>query len=154
LIFALGKGSQLVGVTTYCTYPAETAHIEKIGDFLHPNYEKILSLKPSRIFLENWISSKTVAELKDLHLPVVETKAPRSFAEIFDVIQEVGVNINRKKEASDLIGELRREMDAIKAKGAALSFHPKVYIEIDPPTWTVGQESFLTEAINYCGGEN
>src|SRR5258705_13701535 len=82
-LFALGAGSEVVGVTTFCKYPPEAARIEKVGNFLNPNYEKIVDLKPTLILAEQWPSSKTAVRLKQLRLPLVETLSPRSFDEIY-----------------------------------------------------------------------
>ena len=46
-LFELGVGDQIVGVTVHCTYPPEAQEKEKIGDFVHPNLEKIVSLIPT-----------------------------------------------------------------------------------------------------------
>jgi len=50
-IFAVGAGGRLVGVTTYCDHPPETASIEKIGDTQTPNIEKIVALRPQVVFV-------------------------------------------------------------------------------------------------------
>jgi iron complex transport system substrate-binding protein len=39
MVFASGAGSRLVGVTSYCDFPAETAAIAKVGDTQSPNIE-------------------------------------------------------------------------------------------------------------------
>jgi ABC-type Fe3+-hydroxamate transport system substrate-binding protein len=58
ILFELGAGKDLVAVTTYCVYPEEAKAKEKIGDFVNPNFEKIVGLKPDVIFAETWSSSK------------------------------------------------------------------------------------------------
>ena len=50
MIFAVGAGGRLVGVTTYCDYPDEAASIPKIGDTQTPNLERIIALKPQIVF--------------------------------------------------------------------------------------------------------
>jgi threonine dehydrogenase-like Zn-dependent dehydrogenase len=44
MIFAVGAGDKLVGVTTYCNYPEETNAIEKVGDTQTPNIERIIAM--------------------------------------------------------------------------------------------------------------
>ena len=51
MIFAVGAGDKLVGVTTYCNYPPEATRIETIGDTQTPNVEKIIALKPQIVFV-------------------------------------------------------------------------------------------------------
>ena len=49
ILFELGLGDQIVGVTNYCTYPPEALEKEKVGGFINPNLEKIVSLKPDLV---------------------------------------------------------------------------------------------------------
>ena len=46
ILYAIGAGDLVVGVTTYCDYPPEVQEVERIGGFTDPNIEKIVSLKP------------------------------------------------------------------------------------------------------------
>ena len=51
VLFDLGLGNKLVGITDFCKYPSATAKIEKIGGYLDANYEAIISLKPDIVIL-------------------------------------------------------------------------------------------------------
>ena len=42
MIYALGLGDRVVGVTTFCHYPPEVLNKPKIGTYMHPNFEVIL----------------------------------------------------------------------------------------------------------------
>jgi iron complex transport system substrate-binding protein len=50
ILFALGLGDRVIGVTEYCDYPPEATEKEKIGGFSTVNIEKITSLNPDIIF--------------------------------------------------------------------------------------------------------
>jgi iron complex transport system substrate-binding protein len=50
VIFELGLGPKLVGVTRYCRYPAEAQSVTKVGGFYDMSLENILSLKPTHVF--------------------------------------------------------------------------------------------------------
>ena len=45
-LFALGFGNRVVGVTTYCDYPAEARKLPKIGGFMNPSLEAIAAKRP------------------------------------------------------------------------------------------------------------
>ena len=81
ILFELGLGDQIVGVTNYCTYPPEALEKEKVGGFINPNLEKIVSLEPDLVVSEHWPSSKTVPRLREFGLQVSEVISPRSFEE-------------------------------------------------------------------------
>ena len=49
ILFALGVGDRVVGVSSYCDYPPEATRIERIGTFLQPNVERILTKHPDLV---------------------------------------------------------------------------------------------------------
>ena len=49
ILFALGLGDRVVGVTMYCDYPPEAQDKEKVGDYYGPDIEKIIALEPDLI---------------------------------------------------------------------------------------------------------
>lgn len=154
LLFELGVGSQVVGVTTYCVYPPETQKIEKIGGFINPSLEKIVSLKPQLVFSERWTSSKTVPSLRRLGLRVVEAPSPFSLTEIYQLMRIVGESIGRLERAEQLVQSMVDQVRKIREKAKTFSHRATLYVEIDPPSWTVGSKSFVNEAISLCGAQN
>ncbi len=154
IVFELGAGPQLVGVTTYCTFPPKAQEKEKIGDFVNPNLEKILSLEPELILAEKWTSSKTVSRLKRLGLHVIETPSPKSFQEICAVIRKVGEALGQSTRSHALIKSMRDRVRTIEERSRGFPRRPTLYVEIDLPSWTVGRDSFISEAILLCGAKN
>lgn len=154
IIFGLGLGDRIVGVTLYCTYPPETAEIEKVGDFIHPNLEKIVHLAPSLVLAEYSASSKTVSRLRSLGVPVVEVKSPRSLAEVYQLIGRLGKTLQEPQAADRLIESMKQQVEMIKRRSREFPNRPSLYLEIDPPSWTVGRQSFLNEAIRVAGARN
>ncbi|MCL6100641.1 MAG: ABC transporter substrate-binding protein, partial [Bacteroidetes bacterium] len=51
MIYDLDLGKNLVGNTTYCDYPAAARNVDKVGDMLTFNFEKIVTLKPDIVFI-------------------------------------------------------------------------------------------------------
>src|SRR5215470_294431 len=49
ILFAVGAGERVVGVSTYCDYPPEATRIDRIGTFLQPNIERIIAKHPDLI---------------------------------------------------------------------------------------------------------
>src|SRR5580658_11090988 len=50
-LYALGAGDRLVGVTSYCDYPADALNKPKIGDMLNPNLERITAMHPDLVLI-------------------------------------------------------------------------------------------------------
>ena len=49
ILFALGLGYRVVGVTDFCDYPAAALEKEKVGGFFPPDLEKIVALNPDLV---------------------------------------------------------------------------------------------------------
>ncbi len=49
ILFALGLREEIVGVTDFCDYPEAALTKPRIGGFVNPSIEKIVSLKPDLI---------------------------------------------------------------------------------------------------------
>src|SRR6478672_13258542 len=49
MLFALGFGARVVGVTTYCDYPAEAKKLPKIGSFVNPSLEAVAAQRPDLV---------------------------------------------------------------------------------------------------------
>lgn len=154
ILFELGLGDQIVGVTNYCTYPPEALKKEKVGDFINPNFEKIVTLKPDLIVSEHWPSSKTVPRLREFGLHVFEVLSPMSLEEIYQILREVGQAVDRFDRAEALIHNMQERLEVIGENTVKLSRRPSVYVEIDLPSWTIGKKSFITEALHLCGVRN
>lgn len=154
ILFKLGVGEQIIGVTVHCTYPPEAKEKEIIGDFIRPNLEKIVKLKPDLIVAEKWPSSKTVSQLRQFGLRVVDPVSPRSLKEIYTIIRTMGQIVEKNKEAKQLITDMKKRIKIVREKGNKITRRPSVYVEIDLPSWTIGKQSFVNEALNICGADN
>ncbi len=154
ILFELGAGAELVAVTTYCVYPEEAKAKEKIGDFVNPNFEKIVGLKPDVVFAETWSSSKIVSRLRGSGLNVREVKSPRSVEEIYQAILQVGEGLGKQDRANETVATMKRRIQAIRTRADQMKSHPSLYVEIDLPSWTVGRASYTSEAIEICGARN
>lgn len=49
VVFDLGLGDRLVGVTRFCRYPPEAQNVRAIGGFFDVSFENLVSLKPSLV---------------------------------------------------------------------------------------------------------
>jgi iron complex transport system substrate-binding protein len=153
-VFDLGCGDQLVGVTRFCNYPPPALTKSQVGDFVNPSLERILELRPTLVLFERWSSSRIEGRLRQLGLRTRQTASPASLEEIHGLILEVGSALGRDGRARELVSEMTRRTEAVRRKADSLHARPSVYIEIDPPSWTVGNASYTNEAIWLAGGRN
>ena len=51
ILFAMGLGDNIVGVTSFCDYPEEAKKKPKIGGMSNPSLEAVVSLKPDIVVM-------------------------------------------------------------------------------------------------------
>lgn len=150
IIFELGAGPELAGVSSFCDWPPGAREIERVGDYLRPNIEKIYSLKPDIVFAGIWRGSSVVQDLRNAGIKVVELPEERRVADIYRTIDLIAAELGRKKEAAALITKMKTGLKSAPAGSA----RPSVYLEVDEGGWTAGKRSFLSDAIEKAGGRN
>jgi iron complex transport system substrate-binding protein len=156
ILFSLGLAENIVGVSSFCNYPAEAKAKPKAGSFSSPNIEKIISLKPDYIFCTGLEQAHTVQELRRLNFNVYVSD-PVSTEELFVSIAEIGKITGRDKEAAELVSRMRNDIAQVneRVKLIPLTERVRVFIEIwHEPLMTAGKGSFVDELISLAGGIN
>lgn len=149
IIFELGAGKDLVGVSNFCNWPPAAGKIEKTGDYLRPNMEKIYSLKPDTVFAGTWADASTSKQLSTMGVKVVSISEEKSAADILGTVRLIAAELGLRREGEKLVKKLSARMPA------GLPEKPlKVYLEADAGGWTAGGQSFLSDAVRLAGGRN
>ncbi|MEW6012770.1 MAG: ABC transporter substrate-binding protein [Elusimicrobiota bacterium] len=148
IIFELGAGDKLVGVTNFCDYPEQAKKKDKVGDYLNPNIEKIYKLKPDIIFMGEW-RNDFIKKIKNLKAKTVVINQEKSVEDIYKTIKIISKHINKEKKGNEIIARMKKEIDSSKNKS-----YVKVYAEVDRDLWSVGSDSFISDVISKSGGIN
>lgn len=154
-VFSLGEGSRLVGVSTFCNRPEEALAIEKVGDAFTLDTEKLVSLKPDLVLVAGSRDYETQVEkdLARLGIPAW-VSGPATVAEVLEDIKALSQVLGVEKKGDELVEELSRELEAVRAAIPQESERPKVFIAIDSELWTCGKGSFIDDVIAIAGGIN
>ncbi len=158
ILFAVGAGDRVVGVTTYCSYPPEAAKREKVGQFGEDtmNVEKILELRPDLVVADGKIHKRLVSTLESVGL-VVFAREPLSVEDTCTAIREIGALTGNAARAAAVVDGMKAKIAAVQAKiaGVPLSARPTVFWEVfDEPLMTAGRDTFITELLSLAGGKN
>ena len=157
LLFAVGAGSSVVGVTTYCDHPPEAREIEKIGDVTAMSLEKIVALDPDLVLASKGNARELVYSLKALDVPVFVLD-PQSIDEVLDAIVTVGRLAGREEAARELIDGYRKRLAAVAERIGVLpdSARPTVFVgsPFRDENWTPGPETYTSAVIRRAGGRN
>ena len=116
ILFALGLGDRVAGVTTYCDYPQEALSKPKIGGFSTPSVEKIIEAKPDLV-LAGDMHQQAVAQLEAVNIKVL-VFTPTSMQEIFSTISAIGKAAGEEESANTLVSGLQQRVDDITSRVA------------------------------------
>ena len=156
ILFALGLGDKIVGVTNYCNYPSEALDKEKVGGFSTPDIEKIISLEPDVVFAAPIHEATVIPQLENLGINVIAI-TPKTIAEIYDAIELVGIATGTSDAASSLIESMRSSVDIVTGSVSELADEerPNVfYIVWHDPLMTAGGDTLAGQLIDMAGGNN
>lgn len=153
IIFAIGAGEDLYGVTTFCNYPEEAKRIRRVGDTLKPNIESIIALRPDVVFVSTASQLEGFVNiLKSRGISVFVTN-PGSVEEVFESIGKIGLALGREKRARALVEELRSRFAAVEERTKGRR-KPRVFVQLDGSLYTIGKDSYLTELVESAGGRS
>jgi iron complex transport system substrate-binding protein len=160
IVFGVGVGNRVVGVTDYDHYPYNftawiaAGNMTSVGGFSTPNKETIASLNPDLI-LATPINDPDVVTLRNLGYKVLVLN-PNDVNGVLADINMVGKATGATQNATTLVNSLTSQIDSIQAKIAAANLpKPKVYYEVwTPPIMSAGENSFINDVISKAGGIN
>jgi iron complex transport system substrate-binding protein len=153
IVYAIGGGGKLVGVTTYCDYPEEAKKKEKVGDFATPNTERIASLDPQVVLATGGVQQNVVDSLNKFGIKVIVID-PKSFSGLFRDMEKVGEILGLQEEAKSAAKELKQRVDEVEKKVKGLA-RPRVFFEIyKQPLMTAGKNTLIDMMIDMAGGTN
>ena len=154
ILFALGLGERVVGVTDSCNYPPEALDKEKVGAYNTPDIEKIIALYPDLILAGYGNTIEVINSLDGLGLTVFGIKTT-DLDDLLNDIRTVGEITDKEVEAATLTSEMAVGIQAVTNQTEELEERPRVfYIVWHDPLWTAGSETFIHELIEKGGGVN
>lgn len=153
-LYALGLDDKIVGVTTFCDWPAAARAKPRIGGFTNPSIEKIIALKPDLILATADGNRKdTVQQLEKLGLPVYVTN-PSDTHGVLRSILHIGEITNQEKDAGILVDQLQKRLNHITEQ-THHKHKPRVFFQIGlEPIVTAGRGTLINEVIERAGGVN
>jgi len=157
ILFALGLGERVVGVSTFCRFPSQVASLPKVGTFLKPDAELIAGLRPDLVVVHEG-SAGLDRRLDSLRLPFV-TVDRGTLASIFTSMRQIGAAAGVPDRADALIATVQQRLSMVRRSGAP-SPHPRVLFIIGrrpgmlADLVAVGPGAYLNELIAIAGGTN
>lgn len=154
MLFALGLGDKVIGVSDFCDYPAEAKSKPKMGSIVKPNEEALAASGADLVLTGVSMKAATVDKLRGLKINMYKVE-PKSVDDVIANILKVGEITDRQDQAEKLVANMRADLQMVKdaVKSVKPEQQKKVYIEFSPG-WTVGKGEFMDELLKISGGVN
>lgn len=158
ILFAMGLGDKIVGVTNFCDYPEEVKKKPKIGGMANPSLEAVVSSKPDIVVMTTDGNPKEFEErLRSLKIRTYVFKA-RRLSELPLGIRELGLALDVKDKAEILAKEIEGTMNKVVHSSLITrhsSLKKKVLFIIWPePLIVAGPGTLIDDVITLLGAEN
>jgi iron complex transport system substrate-binding protein len=159
VLFAVGAGDKVVGVTDWDKYPynftawIEAGNMSSIGNYYQPAIEPIVALHPDLI-VASLGSVDAADQLRNLGYEVL-TLNPEDLSGVLANMITVGKATGHKADAEIAVAALQQRIDVVVEGLKNANTRPKVYHEIwSDPYMSVGNGTFVDSAIKMAGGTN
>lgn len=157
IVFALGAGERVVGVSDYTVWPPEARVKPSIGGWVNPDRERLAMLHPD-IILTQGMHERLAAFAQELGVRFCSIPLER-YTDILEQMEAVGVMLGLPENGRAL--RARVEADLAEVHGTVAAAAPRKVVvlfarsEGDMAGLTaIGPGTFLNDLIEVAGGVN
>ena len=157
IIYALGLGERVIGVSEFDTYPKEVEEVDVVsGTTL--NVESLIEKAPDLVLAHEMQmnASEGIDQLRQAGIPVFVVKNASNFEETYETIVQIGELTNRTEEAEAIVATMQQRVDAVFEKTKSIETPRRVFIETSdvPDIYTAGANTFPDEMLSFLHAEN
>jgi iron complex transport system substrate-binding protein len=154
ILFALGLGERVVGVTRYCDYPPEARDRATIGGFVNPSVEEILSLRPDLVVVSPAAGNRDAAlAVRQAGVPL-EVIPAETLADAYVAMTRVAEVCGVPDRGVELERTVRERIGRVSA---AVADRPRVPVllclQVDPLI-AAGRGTLPAQLVELAGGVN
>jgi iron complex transport system substrate-binding protein len=157
MIFAMGAGDRLVGVSAYDRHPPQVDRVARVGGLIDPNVERIFSLKPDLVIVYD-TQEDLKRRLDRAAIPLYRYEH-RGLSDIAATMRSVGARIGSPERANQLAARMEADLDTIRRTVSGQPrFKTLLVFGRDPGSlrniYASGGYGFLHDMLEVAGGDN
>ena len=154
IMFDIGAGEQLVGVSAWSDYPPEVLDLPRVGDAFAIDQERLALLQPDLLLVwESGLPAHAVDELRQRGYRV-ETIRTRSLADIAAAMRRIGDLTGNRQGAARAAQRFIDVFESLAGRYRGADSIDVFFQVSARPLYTVNREHFVSEIIAVCGGRN
>ncbi|MFZ5889942.1 MAG: ABC transporter substrate-binding protein [Myxococcota bacterium] len=152
IVCALGCADRLVAVDDHSDYPVEVVRaLPRVGPDLSIDVQRVASHAPDLVLASLSVPGheRVIENLERAKLPFIAPE-PRSLADVYENIRQIGALLEVSDRAEALVAEMQREL-APRAQGQG----PRILVEWWPkPVIVPGRDSWVNQLLGAAGAQN
>jgi iron complex transport system substrate-binding protein len=156
ILAALGLADRIVGRTKADRIPPVIVSRPIIGTHMRPNIEIVLGVRPD-LALQMAGRQEALDAVQQLRREGLQVAVfnPSTFADLFSVIERIGVLTGEPGRAKSLIAALQLRLDQVRRNYDVYALRPTVFFEVRYPNLLgAGRTSIVNDIISHAGGRN
>lgn len=153
ILFALGLGENIIGVTKFCKYPLEANSKHQIGGYMDLNFEGIISLDPDLV-VATPSHKEILTKLERLKIETLSTSA-NNLDQIYQSILTIGEHTGQTEQAETLVTNIKSQINhCLEANPVNVMLVVGRSAGSLQGLYVTGGDSFLSELLEMAGGRN
>jgi iron complex transport system substrate-binding protein len=149
MLFAIGAGDQVIAVDDQSSYPTDAPVTDLSG--YTPNVEAIAGYDPDLVVAPDGQIRK---QLENLDIDVLVLPAATKLANSYSQLRKLGRVTGHAKAASELVGEMKRDIADLTADVPDGGDRPTAYYELDDLYFSADSSTFIGRLLDVGGFDN
>lgn len=159
ILYELGLGKDIVGVSTVDDYPKDVKKGKKQFDTMNLNKEALLKVKPDLILAhesQKGTSKKVLDSLEKNGVKVVYVKDAQSLDQTYETFKQIGKVTGREHEANELVDETKHNVEKVIKSVPRHHRSQSVFMEVSskPEIYTAGKHTFFDDMLSQLDAKN
>jgi len=154
ILFALGAGDRVVGVTQYCNYPPAARTKPKVGGYVNPSVESVLALRPDLVVVSPGPGNRDAALAMRRAGLRIEIVPAETLEESLAAIELVARFAGTETKGRDLAAAVRARLDAVAARVAGAPRVRTLFCVQTDPIIAAGRDTLPSQLLEVAGGTN
>ncbi len=157
MLFAVGAGDRVVGVSSFDHYPPAVDQRTRVGGLVDPDFERILALRPDLVIVYG-TQSGLIQRLDRTGIPMFHYELG-TLADIPRTIRTLGNQVGLPDAADRVAAGIERGIDRIRREHAGQP-RPRTMVVFDREAGSLrgmyasGGVGFLHDMLTVAGGDN
>ncbi len=150
-LFAVGAGNRMVGVMQGSDYPLAAKKIPVVARYNTIDIEMMLSLHPDLIVA--WADGVNIKQLEHRGIAVFFSR-PKKLTDVPKTLQKLGCLTGNETIANEAAAKYMQQYSILSKQYKKTKPVTVFYQLWSNPLITITKESWINEAIDFCGGRN